>query len=152
MTVHNADVARIFNRLADLLEIEGANPFRVRAYRDAARIVGDLPQEASTLIVAGKHLSELHGIGKDLAGKIEEIVATGHLALLEETERRVPEGLLDLLTLGPLGPKGSRHSTTSSGSRARMISPPRRRRARSMTCAASARRWKSASWTRLRIT
>jgi DNA polymerase (family X) len=69
-------MARIFDRLADLLEIEGANPFRVRAYRDAARIVGDLPQETSTLIDAGKDLSELHGIGKDLAGKIEEIVET----------------------------------------------------------------------------
>jgi len=105
MTVHNADVVRIFDCLADLLEIDGANPFRVRAYRDAARIVGDLPQEVSALVAAGKDLSELHGIGKDLAGKIEEIVRTGGLALLAETERRVPEGLLELLTLGPLGPK-----------------------------------------------
>jgi DNA polymerase (family X) len=105
MTIHNADVARIFNRLADLLEIDGANPFRVRAYRDAARIVADLPQEVSALLSAGKDLSELHGIGKDLAGKIEEIVRTGHLALLDDTGQRIPEGLLELLTLGPLGPK-----------------------------------------------
>ena len=105
MTVHNADVARVFDRLADLLEIDRANPFRVRAYRDAARIVADLPQEVSALVAAGKDLSELHGIGKDLAGKIGEIVQTGHLALLEETERRVPEGLLEILSLGPLGPK-----------------------------------------------
>jgi DNA polymerase (family 10) len=105
MTAHNAEVARIFNRLADLLEIEGANPFRVRAYRDAARIVGDLPQDVAALVAAGKDLSELPGIGKDLAGKINEIVETGHLGLLEETERRVPESLLQLLTLGPLGPK-----------------------------------------------
>jgi DNA polymerase (family 10) len=105
MTVRNADVARIFDRLADLLEIDGANLFRVRAYRDAARTVGDLPQEVSTLIGAGKDLSELHGIGKDLAGKIEEIVRTGHLALLDETGQRIPESLLELLTLGPLGPK-----------------------------------------------
>ena len=70
MTVHNADVARVFDRLADLLEIDGANPFRVRAYRDAARIVADLPQEVSALVAAGKDLSELHGIGKDLAGKV----------------------------------------------------------------------------------
>jgi DNA polymerase (family X) len=105
MTVHNADVARIFNRLADLLEIDGANPFRVRAYRDAARIVADLPQEVSALVAAGKDLSELHGIGKDLAGKIQEIVRMGELALLEETERRIPEGLLEILSLGPLGPK-----------------------------------------------
>jgi len=105
MTVHNADVARIFDRLADLLEIEGANPFRVRAYRDAARIVGDLPNEVSALMAAGKDLSELHGIGKDLGGKIEELVQTGRLTALEEAERRVPEGLLELLSLGPLGPK-----------------------------------------------
>src|SRR5918995_3701410 len=62
--------------LADLLEIEGANPFRVRAYRDAARVVGDLPHDISALVAAGKNLSELHGIGTDLAGKIEEIVET----------------------------------------------------------------------------
>jgi DNA polymerase (family X) len=105
MPVHNTDIARIFDRLADLLEIEGANPFRVRAYRDAARIVGDLPQEVAGLIAAGRDLSELHGIGKDLAGKIEEIVSTGRLAVLEETERRTPESLLELLRLGPLGPK-----------------------------------------------
>ena len=105
MPVHNTDIARIFDRLADLLEIEGANPFRVRAYRDAARIVGDLPQEVAGLIAAGRDLSELHGIGKDLAGKIGEIVSTGRLAVLEETERRTPESLLELLRLGPLGPK-----------------------------------------------
>ena len=105
MIVHNADVARNFNRLADLLEIDGANPFRVRAYRDAARVVGDLPHEVSALVAAGEDLSELPGIGKDLAGKIEELVETGRLKALEEAERRVPEGLLELLSLGPLGPK-----------------------------------------------
>jgi DNA polymerase (family 10) len=105
MTVHNADIARMFERLADLLEIDGANPFRVRAYREAARTVADVPQEASALLAAGKGLAELPGIGKDLAGKIEEIVRTGRLALLEETERRVPAGLLEILSLGPLGPK-----------------------------------------------
>ena len=60
MTVHNADVARMLSRLADLLEIEGANPFRVRAYRDAARVVGDLPHDVSALVAAGRDLSELH--------------------------------------------------------------------------------------------
>jgi hypothetical protein len=60
------------------------------------------------LLAAGRHLSELHGIGKDLAGKIKEIVETGHLEPLEETERRVPEGLLELLTLGPLAARRGR--------------------------------------------
>jgi DNA polymerase/3'-5' exonuclease PolX len=105
MTMHNAEVARVLARLADLLEIDGANPFRVRAYREAARIVGDLPQEVAALVAAGRDLAELPGIGRDLAGKIEELVRTGRLALLDETERRVPEGLLELLGLGGLGPK-----------------------------------------------
>ena len=70
--------------------MKNANRFRVLAYCAAARIAGDLPQEASTLIAAGKDLSELHGIGKDLAGKIGEIVQTG-LAVLEDTERRIPD-------------------------------------------------------------
>jgi DNA polymerase (family 10) len=105
MTVHNADIVRFFDRLADLLEIEGVNPFRVRAYREAARIVGDLPHEVSAVVAAGRDLSELHGIGKDLAGKIEELVRTGRLMALEEAEQRVPVGLLELLSLGPLGPK-----------------------------------------------
>jgi hypothetical protein len=122
MTVPNADVARIFNRLADLLEIEGANPFRVRAYRDAAHTVGDLAHEVSALLAAGRHLSELHGIGKDLAGKIKEIVETGHLGPLEETERRVPEGLLELLTLGPLAARRGRLRLRTGA--ARLAAPP----------------------------
>jgi DNA polymerase (family X) len=105
MSVSNQEVAAIFGRLADLLEIEGASPFRVRAYRDAARTVGDLPHPLATMRADGKDLTELPGIGKDLAGKIEQILEHARLPLLEEAERRVPEGLLDLLRLPSLGPK-----------------------------------------------
>jgi len=103
--VHNADVAVLFDRLADLLEIQGANPFRVRAYRNAARTVGGLPRSVAAMVVEGADLSELPGIGKDLAGKIGEIVETGHLALLDETEKTVPRDLIELLALPGLGPK-----------------------------------------------
>jgi DNA polymerase (family 10) len=105
MGVSNQEVAAIFGRLSDLLEIEGASPFRVRAYREAARTVGDLPHPLATMRAGGRELTELPGVGKDLAGKIEEILETGRLPLLDELEQRVPEGLLDLLRLPSLGPK-----------------------------------------------
>jgi DNA polymerase (family 10) len=105
MPIHNAYVAEIFNKVADLLDIEGANPFRIRAYRNAARTVGDLPQSVADLVERGEKLSELPGLGKDLAGKIEEIVRTGTLEQLEELERRLPKGLVQLMRIEGLGPR-----------------------------------------------
>lgn len=77
MPVHNADLAAIFEEIADLLEIQGANPFRIRAYRNAARILVALPHEARLLVEQGEDLTRLPGIGVDLAGKINEIISTG---------------------------------------------------------------------------
>ncbi|MCG6908076.1 MAG: DNA polymerase/3'-5' exonuclease PolX [Desulfobacteraceae bacterium] len=105
MPVHNSDIARIFNQIADLLEISGANPFRVRAYRHAARTVEDQPQSVAVMIEKGEDLSELSGIGKVLAGKITEIVATGSLKMLADLEQEVPEGLSELMRITQLGPK-----------------------------------------------
>ncbi|HMY22080.1 MAG TPA: helix-hairpin-helix domain-containing protein, partial [Polyangium sp.] len=74
----NEGVAGVLEQLADLLEIEGASPFRVRAYRGAARTVGALASPVGSLPESGPGaLDELPGIGKDLAGKIREIAATG---------------------------------------------------------------------------
>ncbi|MFP3912893.1 MAG: DNA polymerase/3'-5' exonuclease PolX, partial [Desulfobacteraceae bacterium] len=105
MPVQNADVSEIFNKLADLLDIQGANPFRVRAYRNAARTVTSLPRNVSDMIRENKDLSELAGIGKDLAGKIREIVETGTLSQLEEVEKETPSELNQLMNVGGLGPK-----------------------------------------------
>ena len=105
MTVHNADVAAIFEELADLLEIEGANPFRVRAYRFAARTLRDLSVEAATMVAQGEDLTNLPGIGQDLAGKIREILATGRLAALEAQRKKVPATLTELLRIPGIGPK-----------------------------------------------
>ena len=105
MTVHNADIAVLFNRMADLLEIENANPFRVRAYRRAAATIEDLPESAAKMLAEGKKLSELPGIGADLAGKIEEICASGRLAALDEVEARTPSTLAALTAIPGLGPK-----------------------------------------------
>ena len=105
MAEHNASIAETFRHVADLLEIEGANPFRIRAYRRAAQTVEDLPQSAAKMVADGKTLVGLPGIGKDLAGKITEIVNTGRLGVLAEIEARTPTTLSALTTVPGLGPK-----------------------------------------------
>lgn len=105
MPVHNADIAAVFEEIADLLEIEGDNPFRIRAYRNAARTLRDLGREVSTMITNGEDLTELPGIGVDLAAKLAEIVATGTTPLLSKLRKRVPPTLTELLHIPGLGPK-----------------------------------------------
>jgi len=105
MPVHNADIARVFEEIADLLELEEGNPFRVRAYRNAARVVGDLRFEIAERIAGGEELPKLPGIGTDLSAKIREIAATGTCALREKLGRRLPAGITELLRIPGLGPK-----------------------------------------------
>jgi DNA polymerase (family X) len=105
MPVHNAEIAAMFDQAAELLEIKGDNPFRTRAYRRAARVVEGLPKSVSTLLKGGEDLSELPGIGKDLAGKIAEIAATGKFKLLESLKRELPGQLGEIAALPGLGPK-----------------------------------------------
>jgi DNA polymerase (family 10) len=103
--VHNADIARIFEEIADRLEIQGENPFRVRAYRNAARAVGELPLDLAKAIREGKALPRIPGIGPDLGRKIQEIADTGTAALLVRLRRELPPGITDLLRIPGLGPK-----------------------------------------------
>jgi len=103
--VANSDVASIFSRYGTLLEIDGANVFRVRAYQNGARLIDGLARSLADMLHDGDDLTELEGIGTDLAAKIEEIVTTGRLAALEDLERRVPASLVELTTLPGLGPK-----------------------------------------------
>jgi DNA polymerase (family 10) len=105
LPVHNSEIAELFHRLADLLEIEGANQFRVRAYRNAARTIGEHPRSMADMIEAGEDLTELHGIGKVLADKIGTIVHTGSLPQLEEVRRRTPAELAEILSINGLGPR-----------------------------------------------
>ncbi|UCD36502.1 MAG: DNA polymerase/3'-5' exonuclease PolX [Nitrospiraceae bacterium] len=105
MPVHNAEIAEMLNEVADLLEIQGANQFRIRAYRNAARMVADLTQGVSEMIKNGEDLAQLPGIGKDLAGKITEIVESGKLGLLDELKKDMPGDLSGLMRIDGLGPK-----------------------------------------------
>jgi DNA polymerase (family X) len=105
MPIHNEDIARAFDEIADLLEIDEANPFRVRAYRNAARSVRELGRELADMVAAGEDLTELPAIGDDLAAKIEQMVKTGHMQALDKLHRRLPAGLEPLMQLPGLGAK-----------------------------------------------
>lgn len=105
MPIHNADIAAIFEEIADLLEIQGANPFRVRAYRNAARSVGEFGRDLAAMIAKGQALPKIPGIGEDLTRKIHEIATTGKSAFLERLHRELPETITELLHIPGLGPK-----------------------------------------------
>jgi DNA polymerase (family X) len=105
MPVQNAEIAAMFDQTADLLEFKGENQFRVRAYHRAARTIEGLPQSVRSLLSAQKNLTELPGIGKDLAGKIADIVKTGHFTLLDSLKKKLPGELGDMAALPGLGPK-----------------------------------------------
>ncbi len=105
MPVHNSEIADIFNEMADLLEIQGANEFRVRAYRTAARNIGNLPDSVTGMVQQGEDLSKLPGLGKDLAKKTQQIVKTGTLPQLEELKQKTPGELTDLMQVSGLGPR-----------------------------------------------
>lgn len=105
MPLVNAEIAARLNEIADLLEIEAGNPFRIRAYRRAARLVGELPRPVSEMLEAGEDLAGLPGIGEDLAGKIAALARGEHLPMLDELERRTPPGITALLALPGLGPR-----------------------------------------------
>jgi DNA polymerase (family 10) len=99
----NGDIAKIFDGIADLLEVKGDNPFRIRAYRRAAQNVLTIPDDLSTFSL--DDLMKIPGIGKDLALKITEYAGTGSIAAWDELKADIPEGILDLLAIPGLGPK-----------------------------------------------
>ncbi len=101
----NQKIAQTLNQLADLLEFTGANPFRLRAYRNGARVIKDLPESIASMIEAGEDLTKLDGIGKGVSEKCHELVDTGQLQQLEDLLENVPRTVLDLLNVPHLGPK-----------------------------------------------
>lgn len=108
MPMQNNEIANVFNQIAELLEIRGgkaANPFRIRAYRNAAITISHLPHSVAKMIDDGEDLTQLPGIGKDLAGKVEEMVKTGELKYLKKLQKGIAPGLVELLHLPSLGPK-----------------------------------------------
>ena len=104
--MQNPEIARALGDVADLLEISAGNPFKVRAYRNAARTVADHPDPIAELVAGGEFdLTDLSGIGAGIAREITALVQTGTLPQREQLVATVPPGLLDLLRIPGLGPK-----------------------------------------------
>lgn len=115
MPINNADISTILNQVADLLEIEDANPFRVRAYRNAAATIERHPQSLAEMVNDEADLTELQGIGEDIADKIEEIVSTGTLQQLEDLEEIISPELAELMSIPGLGSKRVQQLHTELG-------------------------------------
>ncbi len=103
--ITNAQIAGQLETIADLLEFDGANPFKVRAYRNAARTIGDHPTPLASMIADDQSLTEIKGIGKDLAEYVTEIIEYGKSSVLEELLERIPSGVLTIMRVPGVGPK-----------------------------------------------
>jgi len=103
-TITNQELANIFRTIADLMEIKGENIYKILAYRKAADSLGNLGQDVNELWKEGK-LTEVDGVGKAIAEKIDELLTTGHLGFLERLEAEVPPSLAEMLKVPDLGPK-----------------------------------------------
>ncbi len=100
----NSEIAGVFEQIAEILEIKGENPFKVRAYLNASRVINQLSENLSDMSVENG-LTDIPGIGKDLSLKIKELIKTGHLAYYDELVGSIPQGILELIKLRGLGPK-----------------------------------------------
>ena len=102
----NVEIAAVLEEIADLLEFQGANPFRIRAYRNGARVIHDLTESVADLLAdPQRSLTDIPGIGADLAEKVTTLVQTGSLPMLDELLKEIPESVLAMLRVPGLGPK-----------------------------------------------
>ena len=113
--MENTEIAGILGELGHLLEIQGSNPFRIRAYRNASRTVRGLTRPLSAMVEAGEDLTALDAIGKEMAAHIVELVQTGALARLAEVSAEVPRSLVQLVKLDGVGPKKAKKLWESLG-------------------------------------
>jgi DNA polymerase (family 10) len=130
-----AEVAAVLEEIATLLELQGENPFRARAYSAAGRTIAQLETNLADIVAAGK-LDEIPGIGETLRDKITLLVTTGKLPFYEDLKAKTPPGLLAMLRLPGLGPKKIKHLYDEMGrppprpapSPSKKVSAPRPRR------------------------
>jgi DNA polymerase (family 10) len=101
----NAEIAKVFDEIADLLEMKGENQFKIRAYRQAARTIKKLPGEVEQMVRNGDSLQDIPGVGEAIAKKIDDLVKTGHVKVHDELKAEFPQGILDILAIPGVGPK-----------------------------------------------
>lgn len=101
----NSSIARIFQDMADLLELKGENIFKIRAYRRAAQVIEHLPQEMEVMREQGEDFQRIPGIGEAIAKKATELITTGKLEAYETLKAEFPDGILELMEIPGIGPK-----------------------------------------------
>ena len=100
----NKELADLFEKMADILEFKGENPFKISAYRRASRIIGDLTQDIEEIAEKGK-LKDVPGIGEGMAQKVVEYLKTGKISKFEEVKKGVPDELIAIMDIPGMGPK-----------------------------------------------
>ena len=113
--MENIEIAAVLDELADLLEIKGSNPFRIRAYRNAVRTIRGLTPPLASMVTEGEDLTELPAVGKDMSSHIVELVQTGKLTRLDEVAAEIPRSLGQLVKLDGVGPKKAKKLWESLG-------------------------------------
>ncbi len=111
----NTSIAKVFQDMADLLELKGENPFKIRAYQRAARAIEHLPKEIEIMLEEGEDLQTIPGVGEAIAKKSIELVNTGRLRVYEELKSEFPEGITTLLEIPGIGPKTAKRLSTELG-------------------------------------
>jgi DNA polymerase (family 10) len=101
----NSEVAKVFQDIADLLELKGENAFKIRAYQKAARAIDHYPRELEAMINQGEDLQSISGVGEAIAKKTTELITTGRLVYYENLKAELPQGITNLLAIPGIGPK-----------------------------------------------
>jgi len=111
----NSEVARVFQDIADLLELKGENVFKVRAYQKAARAIEYHPRELRAMNEAGEDLQSIPGVGQAIAKKATELITTGRLRYYEDLKAEFPQGITNLLAIPGIGPKTANKLSSELG-------------------------------------
>jgi DNA polymerase (family 10) len=111
----NSEVAKVFQDIADLLELKGENAFKIRAYQKAARAIEFHPREMEAMLGEGEDLRTIPGVGEAIAKKTTELITTGRLGYYENLKAEFPEGITNLLDIPGIGPKTANKLSSELG-------------------------------------
>lgn len=111
----NSEVAKVFQDIADLLELKGENVFKIRAYQKAARAIEHYPRELKVMVDEGEDLQSIPGVGEAIAKKATELITTGKLGYYENLKAEFPQGITNLLAIPGIGPKTANKLSSELG-------------------------------------
>jgi DNA polymerase (family 10) len=114
-SMKNSEVAKVFQDIADLLELKGENVFKIRAYQKAARAIEHYPRELKVMIEEGEDLQSIPGVGEAIAKKTTELLTTGKLGYYENLKAEFPQGITNLLAIPGIGPKTANKLSSELG-------------------------------------